>query len=821
MPTNTPKSLIAAAFLLAPVASSNPTELIFWNVKEWRQVGPDKNLYLGGFTNVVFYDGSWTLSGCFHPSPAIISPNIFCPLGTTAFIAQGDIDGDGTNDQGSFWSVSEVNPATVVEPFRTDLFKIYSAPPSGIADLLRASEGDADAIFDVQDTSVVIWYNVLAGAIDDYEVTQFEALRPYDAGKSELERHYNDVPWGPYKFLLPGLLPSNVQGTPSDIVFAVDHLVTPDAYPGRGRIDQGWTMTNTDWAPDGDLEFDPRQFYDFQWFGLNAQNALQTDTLFFSMRSNQYQNGEGITRTENQPDNFVSGTVTGVACNTLTTDIDIDGVLEQGKIYQLNITSGRMDNEIEYPITVFGTGGGLASNEILTVNDISGGIVNGTVDAVVGNQVTTNRDLLACLAPNQTYRLRITSGALAGTEQFPISSWGVPASTDLDSVDPLALSPGDGFTLTPEAVPAVYAVQYVGRHFLEGDIDLSNLVPGGDYRIEFLTGELAGTTDRIRNWGFPTPFFLETERDFFGELQEGDTFTINLLELPANFISVGDTISFSQTFEDWVQDKYDAGEVNAVPGLILEEEYFITPTPELEVDSFLDDLLGDTVPLYAVAREDNIVFPPYPVQTPTGDRDEFIVGTFDNHYELGPFFFRPGDSLAGRLNLFRNIPAGQLTTDRLNYVMNFRVDFTDTYEGFALLGGLAAEAGFPFGTPSSERAPDFDLDRDGASNLLEYALGSDVADPLSKPTFQYALDEVLGSCTATLEKRPHTGSTLLYQFEYSTDLRAWTTIEEGDPIFEIVEDDEDELTVANSLADFPGQLPAPACFLRVRVSIVD
>lgn len=813
MPIKTPKSLIAAAILIAPVALSNPTELIFWNVKEWRQVGPQRNLYLGGFTNVLFYDGSWTLSGCAHPSPFIIPPNIFCPLGTTAFIAQGDIDGDGANDQGSFWSVSEVNPATVVEPFRTDLFKIYSAPPSGIADLLRASEGDADAIFDVQDTSVVIWYNVLGGAIDDYEVTQFEALRPYESGKNELERHYYDVPWGPYKFLLPGLLPSNVQGTPPDIVFAVDHLVTPDAYPGRGEIDQGWQVTNTDWAADGDLEFDPRQFYDFQWFGLNAQNALQSDSLFFSMRSNQYVNGDGITRTENQPDNFVSGKVTGVACNILATDLDIDGVLEQGKIYQLNITSGRLDNEIEYPITVFGTGGGLAFNEILTVNDISGGIVTGVVDAVAGNQVTTNRDLLACLAPNQTYRLRITSGPLEGTEQFPISSWGIPAPTDLDTVNPLALNAGDGFTLTPEAVSAVSTAQYVGRHFLEGDVDLANLVPGGDYRIEFLTGSLAGTSDRIRNWGFPTNFFLETEQDFFGELQEGDTFRIELLELPSNFISVGDTISFSQTFEDWVQDKYDEGDMTAVPGLLLAEEYFIEPAPDLVVDQ---GLLG---PLYAVAREDNIVFPPYPVNTPTGDRDEFLVGIFDNHYELGPFFFRPGDSLGGRLNLSRSIPGGQLTTDRVNYIMHFRVDFTDTYEGFALLGGLAAEAGFPFGTPSSERAPAFDLDRDGASNLLEYALQSDVADPLSKPTFQYALDEVLGSCTATLVKRPHTGSTILYQFEYSTDLRTWTTIEDGDPIFEIVEDNEDALTVANSLADFPGQLPAPACFLRVRVSI--
>ena len=98
-------------------------------------------------------------------------------------------------------------------------------------------------------------------------------------------------------------------------------------------------------------------------------------------------------------------------------------------------------------------------------------------------------------------------------------------------------------------------------------------------------------------------------------------------------------------------------------------------------------------------------------------------------------------------------------------------------EGFALLGGLDGDTGFPFATPSSEREPDYDFDRDGASNLLEYALQSDVANSEDRPAFLYALDEAAGSCTATLEKRPFTGTSLSYFFEYSTDLRTWTTIE--------------------------------------------
>ena len=95
---------------------------------------------------------------------------------------------------------------------------------------------------------------------------------------------------------------------------------------------------------------------------------------------------------------------------------------------------------------------------------------------------------------------------------------------------------------------------------------------------------------------------------------------------------------------------------------------------------------------------------------------------------------------------------------------------------------------------------------------------SDVADPNDRPAFLYALDEQAGSCTATLTKRPFTGSSVEYYFEYSTDLRTWTTIGEDDPIFEITEDTEETLEVTN-LSIFPGELATPACFLRVRVEI--
>jgi hypothetical protein len=481
----------------------------------------------------------------------------------------------------------------------------------------------------------------------------------------------------------------------------------------------------------------------------------------------------------------------------------------------------------------------LNSNEIVlpSANDLTGGVVTGSVVAADEFTLETNRLLGSedpvCLVAGQTYRLEITSGALAGEDRFPITLWDELTLSTEGAVDengqpepPLPFGEdliGTTFVLTPETAEAIFTVEYVGRHFLEasdalGDpSDFSLLVRGGEYRLEIFTGELAGTSDSVRNWGFPTNAYLETETDLLGRLQPGDTFSIDLIEPPGISISIGDKFAIGQTFEDWIQDKYDAGEVLAVSAAILEAPplfggYGILAIPELVVDA---GLFG---PLYAVAREDAIVFPPYPIETPINNRNQFVLGTLDNHYELGPFFFNPGDSLDATLNIARSSVSSQTSTDTGSYSLSFQVEFIDTYAGFAILGGLGDDSGFPFATPSSERAPDYDFDRDGASNLLEYALQSDVADAQDRPAFEYALDEVAGGCTATLTKRAFTGTSLEYFFEYSTDLRTWTTILEDDPIFEIVQDDETTLEVSN-LADFPGQLAAPACFLRVRVRI--
>ena len=142
------KFLLVTALVVAPVVSSAQT-LLFINSKSWRQTGPETLNYLGGRTDMFFQDGTVELGPCTGPWPSIFGPSIFCPIGTTGFIAQGDIDGDGNNDQGAFFSVASITPSSTVEPFRPDLIRLISAPPSGFTRALRSSDGDIAEIFEI------------------------------------------------------------------------------------------------------------------------------------------------------------------------------------------------------------------------------------------------------------------------------------------------------------------------------------------------------------------------------------------------------------------------------------------------------------------------------------------------------------------------------------------------------------------------------------------------------------------------------------------------------------------------------------------------
>ena len=103
------------------------------------------------------------------------------------------------------------------------------------------------------------------------------------------------------------------------------------------------------------MEFDPRLFFRFEWGGLGNWNTVGSDVLRYSLRAHQYVNGNAITAKEQVPDFIAQGSITGLLCETVSTDVDFDSVLEQGKIYELTFTSGSLvatEDAVQYPLTV-------------------------------------------------------------------------------------------------------------------------------------------------------------------------------------------------------------------------------------------------------------------------------------------------------------------------------------------------------------------------------------------------------------------------------------------------------------------------------------
>lgn len=260
-------------------------------------------------------------------------------------------------------------------------------------------------------------------------------------------------------------------------------------------------------------------------------------------------------------------------------------------------------------------------------------------------------------------------------------------------------------------------------------------------------------------------------------------------------IAVGNDFRLTND-EDWRGNKLEID-----PRIVyrLEWEGFNSST-FLSVDqvffSVLDRQSGD------------MIYPPYPPGNATFPQligsAELGIPTF---FELGPAFFSVGQQVVCELNFRRSNPFGNATDVS---VRNFTwdIDFIDTYEGFIALG-------FPDGTLDSLTDPSADADGDGWTNLEEYALQTDVADPASVPNVTPTLAGVPGfqQCVVDIPKRPFVGNSLTYEVEYSTDLENWTLITEDDPNWYIEFDNEARYRV-RSIAPFG----TTTCLTRVRIT---
>lgn len=251
--------------------------LSFVDFKSYRQYDTWTSRYQGGSLAVGLVDGFVVIDGCAgNGGVAIMQPNLMCPLGTTGFIAWGDVDGDGLSDSNSFWAVAAVQGASVVAPQRANQFQLYAAPPSKLPRPLSGLFYDA---------SVQVWYNMLAMPPARYTITRYSMIRDY----TDLRTQWDEVVPGVYIFQVP-ILPALAPGYPDPTTYLqVSHLQLIEAWPGRGHsgtINDFLLLQPNNWNAAEQVQMDPRMFNEFIWRGFNYNSILAGDTTLFSMYAN-------------------------------------------------------------------------------------------------------------------------------------------------------------------------------------------------------------------------------------------------------------------------------------------------------------------------------------------------------------------------------------------------------------------------------------------------------------------------------------------------------------------------------------------------------
>ena len=204
-----------------------------------------------------------------------------------------------------------------------------------------------------------------------------------------------------------------------------------------------------------------------------------------------------------------------------------------------------------------------------------------------------------------------------------------------------------------------------------------------------------------------------------------------------------------------------------------------------------------------------IVFPPIPEvlpPLPPNPESPQLIGSgtigIPTGYDLGPDFFAPDQELLVELEFVRSLPTGN-AYDRSTRIFQWDIDLIDTYTGFTFTN-------FEAGTPEDLIEPDADFDGDGYTNLEEFGLQTSPTDPASVPNPTPVL---IGNdqCYLEIAKRPATGSRLDYIMQYSSDQENWVTIEQGDPNWFIVFNNDERISVLSRAA-----YNVNPCFLRVQ-----
>jgi hypothetical protein len=282
--------LVAAIFASAVSQTTGQVDLSLRTEKTFRQ-HKSKVEFRDGQFRIDFGDGSANYQpGCF--AWQYFFPSIPCPDGATGFIGFGNLDPE-LPDPPTYYLITSITPAIIVEPRNADLCLLNAAPAS---DLDRPAPGFIDK-------SYSLFYNIAPGSVSirEYFITIYEYQRTYQ-GIGGGKRMTGEIVPGVYHFSFPQL------GDPNrPVAIPIVHYPIPEGYTKIGNVKQGVQFINLPGKFDkrGFMLFDKNKIQTITWAGLSSNLVYpSSDRLYFSVRnlvnpnnprSNvRYENGQGV-----------------------------------------------------------------------------------------------------------------------------------------------------------------------------------------------------------------------------------------------------------------------------------------------------------------------------------------------------------------------------------------------------------------------------------------------------------------------------------------------------------------------------------------------
>lgn len=226
----------------------------------------------GGAFSINVVDGNAVFSPPSCVSPLFFSPSIACPIGATGYVVFGDLNGDGVNDAGTYYSITEIASAAILQPFAPNDAVLISAPPSLLP---RPLSGFVD-------DSRTIYYNLFSSLIEKYDNTLLSLDRTYTA--AERNTFDREIVPGTYRFNFKQLVNPFATVESPPVALELNLFPALDGFRKINNVKQGFRFKNAIYE-DGFALIDPLELTTLEWEGnTTAFIAPSADLLHISIK---------------------------------------------------------------------------------------------------------------------------------------------------------------------------------------------------------------------------------------------------------------------------------------------------------------------------------------------------------------------------------------------------------------------------------------------------------------------------------------------------------------------------------------------------------